>query len=130
LIFGEYTILWLEKKRIGESFKVQFGEKNPIIGKNRQSFKTTKLKKKHPCTHVHNSFFLGRIFALCLQMFWKFGDSSFSWCKIKKKSPQIEEKFAKNKEILKAFKVLTTKLRQKKNRFRLHNVYCLLMSGV
>jgi len=38
----------LEKKRIGESFKVQFGEKNPIIGKNRQSFKTTKLKKKTP----------------------------------------------------------------------------------
>jgi hypothetical protein len=34
LIFGEYSVLWLEKKKIGESFKVQFGEKSPNNGKN------------------------------------------------------------------------------------------------
>jgi len=46
LIFGEYVVLWLEKKKIGESFKVQFEEKSPINGKNSQSFETTKLKKR------------------------------------------------------------------------------------
>jgi hypothetical protein len=34
LIFDEYSILWLEKKKIGESFKVQFGKKSPNNGKN------------------------------------------------------------------------------------------------
>jgi hypothetical protein len=34
LIFGQYSVLWLEKKKIGESFKVQFEEKNPNNGKN------------------------------------------------------------------------------------------------
>jgi hypothetical protein len=33
LIFGEYSVLWLEKKKIGESFKVRFGEKSPNNGK-------------------------------------------------------------------------------------------------
>jgi hypothetical protein len=34
LIFGESSVLWLEKKKIGESFKVQFGERSPTNGKN------------------------------------------------------------------------------------------------
>jgi len=76
LIFGEYSVLWLEKKKIGESFKVQFGEKNPNNGKNRQSFKTAKLEKEqHCCKHIHNSFFFPQIFALCLQNkfeIWRF----------------------------------------------------------
>jgi hypothetical protein len=34
LIFGEYLVLWLGKKKIGESFKVQFGERSPNNEKN------------------------------------------------------------------------------------------------
>jgi hypothetical protein len=63
LIFGEYSVLWLEKKKIGESFKVQFGEENPNNGKNRQSFKTAKLEKEQHCSkHIHNSFFFSANF--------------------------------------------------------------------
>jgi len=58
-------------------------------------------------------FFWGEFSHCVYKCFWKFGDSRFSWCKIKKKSPQIEIFFAKNKEILKGFRVLTTKLGQK-----------------
>jgi len=36
LIFGESSVLWLEKKKIGESFKVQFGGRSPNNGKNQQ----------------------------------------------------------------------------------------------
>jgi hypothetical protein len=45
LIFGECLALWLEKKKIGEFFQVQFGEKIPNNGKNRHSFKAAKLEK-------------------------------------------------------------------------------------
>jgi hypothetical protein len=48
---------------------------------------------------------LGRIFAL--------GNLEIS----RDKSPQIEEKIAQNKEILKGFRVLSTKLGQKKTLF-------------
>jgi len=48
LIFGECLVLWLKKKKIGEFFQVQFGEKIPNNGKNRQSFKTAKLKQQKP----------------------------------------------------------------------------------
>ncbi len=82
---------------------MQFGEKSPNNGKNRQSFKTTKLEKKTTVAHTSTTaFFLGRIFAL--------GNLEIS----RDKSPQIEEKIAQNKEILKGFRVLSTKLGQKK----------------
>jgi hypothetical protein len=42
---------------------------------------------------------------------WRF---SFFLGKIREKSPQIEEKITRNKEILKGFRVLTTKLGPKK----------------
>jgi hypothetical protein len=102
LIFGEYVVLWLEKKKIGESFKVQFEEKSPNNGKNSQSFETAKLKKKkHCCKHIHNSFFFWGEFSHCAyKINWKFGDSHFSWCKFDKRSPQIE---GKNRQKLRKF---------------------------
>jgi hypothetical protein len=82
--------LWLEKKKIGESFKVQFGEKSPNNGKNRKICKTKKLEKKnHCCTHVHNSFFFWGEFS-----HWEIWRFSFFLVQIRDKSPQIEEKIA------------------------------------
>ncbi len=104
-----------KKRKLENLLKCNLEKKAQIMGKIAR-VSTTKLKKKKNTVADTSTivFFLGRIFALCLQKeleIWRF---SFFLVQIREKSPQLEEKFAKNKEILKGFRVLTTKLGQKK----------------
>jgi len=103
------------KRKFENLLKCNLEKKAQSNGKNRKSFKTAKLKKKitHLQTRPQQNQFVANFRTVPTKKLeiWRF---SFFLGKIREKSPQIEEKITRNKEILKGFRVLTTKLGPKK----------------
>jgi hypothetical protein len=92
LIFGEYSVLWLEKKKIGESLKCNLEKKTQIMGKIAKVSGLQNWKKNNTVANTSTTVFFFRKFSHCgYKTNSKFGDSCFSWCKFEKKAPKLKK---------------------------------------